>query len=152
MNLICNWCQSTHEISDNLVCMEGDPAHYICPSCLMIAVPLNQKSQKNINVATEGLEKRNSDRYPVFVPVRVSPQDRGVIVTSALVLDASKTGMCVQSKIHLKANDYLDLTLQGNNIKFHATGKVVYSENISVEDVNHYKAGIKLLDVFDEVE
>ena len=60
--------------------------------------------------------------------------------------------MCVQSKISLKEDDYLDLTLQGNNIKFHATGRVVYSENISVEDVSHYKAGIKLLDVFDEVE
>ncbi len=152
MNLVCNWCQSTHEISDNLICMEGDPAHYICPSCLMLVVPLNKKEKKSINVASEGLERRRSDRYPVFVPVRVSPQERGVIVTSALVLDTSKTDMSIQSKIQLRANDFLDLTLQGNNIKFHATGKVVYSENMSVEDVSHYKAGIKLLDVFDEVE
>ena len=129
-------------------------AHYICPDCLIEAVPLPQvkKETKEINIASEGIERRRSDRFPVFVPIRIAPQKRGVIVTSALILDSSSTGMCIETKIILKRDDQLDLTLQGNNIKFHAVGKVVYSENISVEDVPHYKAGIKLLDVFEKVD
>ncbi len=149
MNLKCNWCQKEHTISDNLQCMEGDPAHYVCPDCLMVTLPY--QSAASGNTATLGMEKRQSERYPIFVPVRIAPQDRGMIVTSALVLDTSESGLRLESKIALREDEDIDLTLLGNKIKFLAAGKVIYSKEVTVEGSPHYQAGIKLLDEFHRV-
>jgi hypothetical protein len=156
MELKCNWCQKTAEISDKLVPKKGDTSDYICSECLVAIMPTSGKKEEiknhEMNMAVEGVEKRRSPRFPVFLPVRIGSQDEGQSVTSAMILDASSTGLKVESEYTLRRNDTLDLTLRGNDITFMATGKVIYTEEIEVEDVSNQKAGIKLLDEFHKVK
>ncbi len=68
-----------------------------------------------------------------------------------MILDASKTGLCIETRFTLKNNDTIDMTLSGNDIKFQATGKVVYTDDLSIDDAPQFKSGVKLLDEFHEV-
>ena len=143
MNLNCIQCHQSHQISNNLSSMEGNFANFICPDCLIEHVWDSPEFEKNQNG-----DKRHAMRLPVFVPVRVSPQNRGIIVTSALIIDASIGGVCIETKISLEINETIKLKLRGQNSNFQAIGKIVHLKSYTSEEIPLYKAGITLLEAF----
>ena len=135
MILNCIQCHQDHQISNKLSWMEAEPADYICPDCMVQHV-----CEANTDRPEDKEEKRRFVRVPVFVPVRVSPQTRGIIVTSALIVDASNSGVCIETKISLGINDKIDLKLQGKNAIFQAIAAADSNMNQNIQDnLDKYK-------------
>jgi PilZ domain len=143
MILSCIQCHQDHHHSNHLSFLGRDSSTYICPDCMVLQIGETNKD-KDLN----SHDNREAMRIPVFAPVRVSPQSRGIVVTSALIIDASSSGICIETKISLSVEDKIDLKLQGSNSVFHAVGKVMHIQQISSEEIPQYKAGIMLLERF----
>ena len=94
-------------------------------------------------------DQRNAVRHPVFGIVRITPKNRGITVTSALILDASRTGLRLETKVYLNEDEEVGLLLNGESNQYQAFGRVVYSQSMNNEAIQFFQTGIRLLDSFE---
>lgn len=146
MILSCSHCRLEFPVKDKLASTNTGTADYVCPDCMVQNI-CRSENQIDENLPEE-VGQRRFPRIPVFVPVRISPQKRGITVTSAMIVDASVVGVCIETKISLEVEDTVDMKMQGHKELYKAVGKVVHVTQISSEDIPHFKAGIHLLKGF----
>lgn len=148
--LTCSWCQKITSVSPILTYTTITAEHFICPDCLIPMMPASLTEDEKATGAThKKKENRENPRFNLFTQVRLAIQQSGVQQASALVLNTSNSGLKIETAIAIKKGELISLRLIGENRKFAATGKVVYSSSINDDGMIYYQAGIHLLQILD---
>lgn len=142
----CSRCGVVGIIPQKLNYIEDQLAHYYCADCLIEMMPKKVEPTLAPKQVKKGsIEDRVAPRLPVFAPIRLSPINRGIEVTSALIVDTSTSGVKILTQLVLEPGEDIIFTILGADKNYHAAGQVVYSEVIN-ENSSHkqYQIGIKL--------
>lgn len=149
----CSRCQVVEIISERFNYVKDQLAHYYCADCLIEMMPQKVESPRltaSNKDGLKGVENRVSPRSQVFAPIRLSPVNRGIEVTSALIIDTSMSGVCIVTRLVLHPGEDIIFTIPGAEKNYHAAGQVVYSNPFQEQrSREQYQVGIKLSHIID---
>lgn len=143
----CSRCGVMGIIPERMKYIEDRLAHYYCADCLISMMPeqLEKAIKKPDYIGNKSVEKRVFPRFPVFAPVRLSPANRGIEITSALIIDASLSGVRIMTRLVLQPNENIIFTISGGDKNYHAAGKVMFSKLFEENGAtDQYHVGIQL--------
>ena len=143
----CSRCGVVGIIPEKLNYVEDQLAHYYCADCLIDMMPekVELSSTEPHKREKGSTENRINSRFPVFAPIRLSPINRGIEVTSALIMDTSLSGVRIMTQLVLHPGEDIVFTIMGAEKNYHAAGEVVYSEVFGENSPRQqYQIGIKL--------
>lgn len=146
----CSWCQKSVEIDKNLPFHDIPGAQCICTDCLIPILPKSLVSGSDLE-ASDPTDQRSSQRLPVISQIHLSQGKKRALLTHALILNLSDSGMKLQLDTSIDKGIEVILGFLGSKVAYKAIGLVVRCQLLRQREEPYYELGIRLTGIHQDL-